>query len=148
MSAHDFNDLDAAETPPRLVEALRQLRKERIFVPPQIDEQILAKARRHLGEAEPQTAPSWAGAGWWAAAAAVIVAAGLTLFLFKPGAPPSWAAEDIDRNGRIDVLDAFALARLLQTRQTGPFDFNHDGRVDRLDVDVVATRAVRLEGGS
>lgn len=53
--------------------------------------------------------------------------------------------EDLDRNGRVDILDAFQLAREIERGGT-PFgrDFNGDGRVDGDDVDHLAHLAVRL----
>ena len=56
---------------------------------------------------------------------------------------------DIDGNGRVDILDAFRLARSIEAR--GPvdrkWDLNGDGRVDQADVDLVACAAVRLDQG-
>ena len=56
---------------------------------------------------------------------------------------------DIDNSGRVDILDAFRLARHLESR--GPaernWDLNGDGRVDRQDVDAAAFAAVRLDKG-
>lgn len=58
-------------------------------------------------------------------------------------APPR---EDFDRNGRVDILDAFGLARRLEgAAAPGPeWDLNGDGVVDRRDVDVMAMAAVRI----
>ena len=55
-------------------------------------------------------------------------------------------AEDVDGSGRVDILDAFALARTLSRggRVEPELDFTHDGRVDRADVDHVAQLAVRI----
>jgi hypothetical protein len=58
--------------------------------------------------------------------------------------PPRFERADVDQNGRVDILDAFALARRIQQGTAGGFDFNGDGVVDKLDVDFVATQAVRL----
>ena len=58
-------------------------------------------------------------------------------------------ATDIDRNGRVDILDAFKLARHIESagRTETEWDFNGDGLIDRSDVDVVANAAVRLDKG-
>lgn len=55
--------------------------------------------------------------------------------------------EDLDGNGRVDIVDALVLARRVVDREPLPtqWDFNRDGRVDRSDADVVAILAVRLE---
>ena len=54
--------------------------------------------------------------------------------------------EDFDRNGRVDILDAFGLARGLEgTAAPGPeWDLDGNGIVDRRDVDLMAMAAVRL----
>ena len=50
---------------------------------------------------------------------------------------------DVDQSGRIDILDAFVIAR--QIRSGGRIhDINSDGRFDELDVAMVAERAVML----
>lgn len=55
------------------------------------------------------------------------------------------ARADLDRNGRVDILDAFQLARELEGGDApGGRDFNGDGHVDRADVDELAYLAVRL----
>jgi len=60
---------------------------------------------------------------------------------------------DIDHNGRVDMLDAFQLARRIEAivEPTAPldvrWDMNGDGRVDREDIKTVALAAVRLEKG-
>ena len=54
-------------------------------------------------------------------------------------------AEDVDRSGRVDILDAFVVAKLvdLQGHLDNPaYDVNGDGVIDRDDVDRIATAAV------
>ena len=60
---------------------------------------------------------------------------------------PEDLPEDIDANGRVDIVDALVLARRVVDREPLPtrWDFNRDGRVDRSDADVVAILAVRLQ---
>jgi len=71
---------------------------------------------------------------------------------------PAEGRADVDGNGRVDILDAFQLARRIETR--GPadptrsgaadtqWDLNGDGRVDKDDVSLVASAAVRLDKGA
>ncbi|HSV99962.1 MAG TPA: dockerin type I domain-containing protein [Sedimentisphaerales bacterium] len=56
---------------------------------------------------------------------------------------------DLDGNGRVDILDAFRLAKGIESRgpTTAEWDVNGDGRIDRDDVDDVAFAAVRLDKG-
>ena len=53
---------------------------------------------------------------------------------------------DIDRNGKIDIVDAYLLARKLRRAEMThvSWDLNSDGRIDRLDVNKVAMRAVAI----
>ena len=58
-------------------------------------------------------------------------------------------AEDLNHDGKIDILDAYLMAKSLAAKaaQTKDWDFNRDGTVDAKDVDVVALAAVKLRGG-
>ena len=96
-------------------------------------------------------------------AAAVAVVAWITMSPArdaKLSQAPQMAAvrEDVDSNGRVNILDAFALAREIERRGSDSesgggregdgarrFDLNNDGAVDRKDVDAVALAAVRLD---
>lgn len=78
-------------------------------------------------------------------------AAALLFLLVRPAGEPAPApasSADVNRDGRVDVLDAFLLARALD-QGTAPAwgDVDGDGRVDASDVDAVARRAVRIQGG-
>ena len=79
---------------------------------------------------------------WWISAAACSLA--LALLASSLIRPPRFERADVDQNGRVDILDAFALARRIQQGAAGGFDLNGDGVVDKLDVDFVAAQAVRL----
>lgn len=58
---------------------------------------------------------------------------------------PGYAAEDIDRDGRIDILDACALAARIGRGEREPgWDLNGDGVVDAQDVERVARTGVRV----
>jgi hypothetical protein len=112
---------------------------------------VLGAARRHL--AKPQRSGfnlfhSWLA--WPAFAAACFAVLGLVYFLAKPvEMEKRLAGEDLNHDGRVDILDAFQLARQLQTGQkpAAGLDLNGDGVVDWHDVEVLATRAVQLDKG-
>jgi hypothetical protein len=90
-----------------------------------------------------------------AAAAAVIIFVFMLEFTMKePESALSRsvlavAQADIDHNGRVDILDAFKLARHIKSadRPDIKWDINGDGLVNRSDVDSVAFAAVRLDKG-
>jgi len=134
-------------------------------VPTEMDDAVMAMARRRLARRRFGRIARWASAA--AAAAAVIMVTWVAL-------GPSWGVrarystaptldtcevppetllpghKDIDSNGRVDILDAFALARTIETtgKQRREWDFNGDGVVDRQDADVIAMAAVSLKGGA
>ena len=56
---------------------------------------------------------------------------------------------DVNGDGRIDILDAFALARTIESGETNNpreqrWDINQDGELNQLDVDLVALHVVKL----
>lgn len=153
MNAKGLNtrhDGEEPKAPARLVAALKELPPRRVFVPPTVNDAVLAAARRHFSK------PSrWFGFDnfrlrwlWPAVATACLVVVGISYFLIRPG-QPRFAREDLNRDGKVDILDAFALARESQANVRLPtsFDLNGDGVVDRRDAEWIAVQAVRLEKG-
>lgn len=142
------------ELPPGLAGDLRALHAwPAVAVPGAVDAAILEDARRGFWQRHRAwRAIRWAGATAAAAAAVFIVVVavqrnrGLTNVAatqqqFVPG--------DVDRSGRVDMVDALALARRLDAGASAPSageDANGDGVLDRRDVDHVALAAVRLPG--
>jgi hypothetical protein len=114
-------------------------------------------SRWHLAGGKKQgqdaLATHWA---WRIAAAAAIIIFAFSLDLTKQTGPTTGRlllsktqAADIDRNGRVDILDAFKLAKHIESAGSTEtkWDINGDGLIDRSDVDVVALAAVRLDKG-
>jgi hypothetical protein len=85
---------------------------------------------------------------WPAVATACLALAGLAYFASRPTLQ-QFAREDINRDGRIDILDAFQLARDIQSAATTTpeADLNNDGVVDHRDAERIAAHAVQLEKG-
>ena len=54
------------------------------------------------------------------------------------------ANEDVDGSGKVDILDAFVVAKLIETRKEidESYDVNGDGKVDQSDVNRIALVAV------
>jgi anti-sigma factor RsiW len=169
---HKDEDLEA---PPKLVAALRELPRESVFVPPTIDEALMKAARKHLGRAERQR-PRWIRLISWTTATAGLATAVLLVFphatqflgfgqakrvahrgleaptdsRIQPQAKRlALASEDLNRDGTVDILDAFMLAKKLQGASSSDpnLDVNGDGVVDRRDVETIAAHAVSLEKG-
>jgi hypothetical protein len=142
----DQHEEEGPMAPAQLVEAMKALHKERIFVPPAVDEAVLREARQHLSQTEPRQF-GWRPWVSWAAMAACLAL--IAWLVQRPDAGPDggrFAPEDINHDGRVDILDAFALARKIETAGTlePRWDINGDGRINRADVSAIADRAVTL----
>lgn len=89
---------------------------------------------------------------WPAAAAAAILLGIFLLQHWDPGRqipsskPILSAAQDVDQNGSVDILDAFQLAKRVQSSSASDarWDLNQDGVIDHADVDMIAQTAVTL----
>lgn len=132
------------QMPAGLADGLRALAsKMAVFVPPSVNETVLARARERFAEVRRRRARSTAA--WWTAAAASIAL--VAVVGLSPIQRPRYERADIDRNGRVDILDAFSLARSLQRGAVKGPDMNGDGVVNRTDVDIIAAQAVKLKKG-
>lgn len=153
---HFGEDMDL-RAPSKLSTDLNALFEPQVGVPPEVNRAVMDRAHKHF-------APLQSGKGkhlrihwgWRIAAAAAVIILAFSLDLTKQTGPATDSfslnkaqAIDIDRNGRVDILDAFKLARHIESadRTETKWDFNGDGLVDRSDVDVVALAAVRLDKG-
>jgi len=149
---HFDEDLDL-RVPPKLSADLNTLFKPQFSVPPEVDRAVIDRANRHLVQRlRRHRLLRWAGPV--AAAAAIIIFAFVLDFTKEHGQTVSLlsyavAQTDIDQNGRVDILDAFKLARHIESAEgtEARWDINGDGMVDRKDVDSVAFAAVRLDKG-
>ena len=158
----DHRPLDSeADAPQALRDDLAALFGPDLAVPPSVDAAVMARARGHLGRRRWRgPALRWAAAAVAAAAAAVFVLVIPTLtsheapMASRPAPMVAKAApglrDDINGDGRLDVLDAFALARSIENKQklAAAWDLNRDGVVDRKDADAVAMAAVSLKRGT
>ena len=165
---HFDEDLDL-KVSPKFSEDLNTLFKPQFSVPPELDRAIMDQANRRLVQRHWRHRVFRHISLWRIAAAAAVIIFAFSLNLTqKPGPSTSRTvlvkaqAIDIDRNGRVDILDAFKLARHIESadrtkRNLSPvsstgqalrkqgWDINGDGLVDRNDVDLVALSAVRLD---
>jgi hypothetical protein len=136
---------------------LKGLFEPDVGIPPEVDRAVMYRADKHLSPLQSSKQRRlrihW---GWRIAAAAAVIIIAFSLDLTKQpeNRPDSFSlsraqAEDIDRNGRVDILDAFKLAKQIESagRMEKEWDFNGDGLIDRSDVDIIANTAVRLHKG-
>jgi hypothetical protein len=141
--------------PDRLAEDVRALLEPELSVPAEIDRAVLDRASRHFAGREFVQARRrfrWV-ALWKVAAAAAVVIFAFSLDLHdKPQRAvhdPAMAgagAVDFDRDGQVNILDAFKLARQIELAggTKANLDINGDGLVNRDDVDKIAFAAVSL----
>jgi hypothetical protein len=140
------------QAPQGLEQSIQALYQPYFGVPGEIDERVLADARRvlHRPGLRFSFRPSVL-----ATAAVLALAASVTFFLWTrhrtvPARVSQTAvAGDLDADGRVDIVDAMVLAASIERHETAPAarDINGDGLVDRSDVDALALMAVRLDGG-
>jgi hypothetical protein len=134
---------DDADLPDALKGAFKRMRGP--AVPHAIEHAVLAHAGDHFARIRRRRWRITIGSSL--AAAGVLAVAFIALRPANEGTGIETARlEDVDGSGRVDILDAFALARSLAhgDHPAKTLDFTHDGRIDRADVDHVAQAAVRL----
>ena len=137
----DLNNL-----PPKLNADLSRAVDRRVDIPAEIDAVMLAMGRKYA--AHRRRFRYWrATIGGVAAAAMLLLGWLLWPVQPKPAAQVASTAVspmDLDGSGRVDILDAYALAKQLPNGR----DINGDGKVDQADVDAIAKAAVDLKGGT
>lgn len=145
---------------PKLSADLTALFEPKRPVPPEVDRAVSDGIHQHFVDTKPLETKRqgfrWV-ALWKIAAVAAVVILAFSLDLTKKPDPATnrspvsagTQATDIDLNGRVDILDAFTLARKIEDadRIETEWDINGDGLVDHTDVDMVASAAVRLDKG-
>jgi hypothetical protein len=145
---------DEPHIPSKLADALRHAHEPAPMSFDALDDAVMAATR---GELERRSRPIVFRPAPWLAAAALI-AFGVTAWMIwqpqqtapTPGARLTIAREDIDASGRVDILDAFVIARTIERGRTPDpaWDLNADGTVDHADVDLVAGASVSLKGSA
>ncbi len=146
-----FDENSDLKVSDRLKSDLKTIFKPGQKVSPEIDKAILHKASQKL--VRPRNRfyiLRWAGPV--AAAAAIIICAYVFVNQKAPVAKLQTSVKsniDIDSSGRVDILDAFKLAKYIQSENTvnKKWDINGDGRVDDDDVQTIAYAAVSLDKG-
>jgi hypothetical protein len=132
------------EAPPRFVAALKAGAERKIFVPPAVDRAILKAARAQLNPEKKSGLSGWRRWALWPALVGTCAIVALVVRVLTP--PAKFAREDLNHDGKVDILDSFALARELKSGRTLPakFDVNGDGVIDERDVTSIAAHAVAL----
>src|SRR5579862_578557 len=146
MTKPDENDESGPKPGSRLGRALGGLRKTSVFISSAVDAAVLERARPHLAQMRAERSRRQR-TQWLALAACVVIAALVAQAVLHRGGT-QFAREDLNRDGKVDILDAFQLAREIKSgKAPATGDFNGDGKVDAADVEFLAKRAVSLEKG-
>jgi hypothetical protein len=152
--------------PAEVVERLKHNQRVPFEIPESVDQQILSAAREHLKSQKLAVSRSGRSLRYvWQVRATVTTVAVMLLaavWLATPQQPnagqnlataPQQVADstlrsidDVDGDGRVDILDAYALARYLAEGKDLPpeQDRDRDGRVTRNDVELLAGSVVML----
>ena len=137
--------------PDALLTVLRQLHPPGPSVPPELDDQILRDARAtYRARQRTWTRLRRIGAGL---AAAAVLALAIRVYMpsdhhASPAARPQLAQlADTNHDGRVDILDAYTVARHIARHEAldPAWDINGDGVVDQKDVDLIAGMAVQTD---
>ena len=152
--------------PQEVTSELKRLLRPSIEISEAVDRAVMADAQNILAP-ESRVSPdrSGPGMGRWAVGlvAAGSLAAVLVLVMLPNNSQPDVVAEnaqsfegtestheyvakrDIDGNGRVDILDAYTLSRMIEDSTAGiSKDQNNDNILDDNDVNLVAETAVTL----
>ncbi len=147
-------DANGLGLPKAMVQDMASLQKPPHGVPQYMDDAIGEAAWDHFeGIRHRRGIRFWGGIGVAAAVAFMLFWAehAYQPQMYEPGqAPPVAGVHDVDRSGRVDILDALALARYVESggEYEARWDFNTDGSLDRADVDAAAYSAVSLSKGA
>lgn len=150
MSQFDPNTFDRdPQLPAALGLALRDLHPA-VPTPPELDARILGAAR--LAYRARQRRSGWVRGLAAGLAAAAAIAIAFRVFIpaahWSPSAAPRpqlAQVADINHDGRVDILDAYTVARHIARHDAldRAWDINGDGVVDQKDVDLIAHLAVQ-----
>jgi hypothetical protein len=136
------------DVPTSLQDELKRAYTRGLSVPAELDAAVLRETESILKRRyQRRRALRWVGA----AAATVAAAASITVAIYLRQPAPDRGVQqialrdDLDGNGRVDILDAFYLAKRMDSKnKPKTWDINGDGRIDQADVDAIAQSAVRV----
>ncbi len=155
MDEHSLEDLEPkGEQLQQLQKDLTSLARGQVKIPSQVDQAVLQRATKELARHHRTLHTVGKPVAWIAAAASVALVVWIgALFRSTTTAPQQTTVattpSDLDHNGRVDILDAFHLARQLDADiAPAAGDINSDGRIDRADVEAIAMKAVTLTQGA
>ena len=130
-------ETESIELPNELVEGLKRVDTSIAVLTPAVDRRVSEAAAAHFGkrpQGATQPTPRWALVGTLAASLMI----GLFLVRMQNDVEQSLLANDFDGSGVVDILDAFALARM-----------NSDlGEATQDEIDALVMQIVALNGAT
>ena len=123
---------ESIELPSALIEELKRQDKAVAVLTPAVDRQVSEAASAHFARRRKKSRPiarRWALTGTLAASLLV----GVFLVRMQSELEPDMLANDIDGSGVVDILDAFALARMAAGSGQAP-----QAEIDALILEIVA----------
>lgn len=106
-------EIESSELPGDLVREMQRLDRSLVVLTPSVDRRVAAAAAAHFRHRRERARPSmmrWAISG--ALAASLVI--GVFVLRVQTGVERQFQANDLDGSGVVDILDAFALARMNQ----------------------------------
>ena len=123
---------ESIELPGGLIQEMERLDKSMAVLTPAVDRRIGAAAATHFRQQPERARPAarrWAMAGGLAASLVI----GVSVVRMQTTMEPEPLANDIDGSGVVDILDAFALARINPGRAAAA-----QAEIDALIMNIVA----------
>ena len=148
-----FDEESDLKVTSEFAEDLEALFRSDLTIPAEVDRSVMGRAHRRFVR-RPGLRKLVLRLSGVAAAAAVIIFF-FTFNLRETSFPvissldTAVQQDDFDHNGQVNILDAFKLARYIESAKQPEikWDINGDGLVNRGDVDSIALAAVRLNKG-
>jgi hypothetical protein len=130
-------------------ESLRRDLEQVLGEAPELPDRLRASVLEYMAPGLVRRAPR----PWWRqpAAAGLAAAAVLTLLVLRPDSPQSpMMSGDLNRDGRVDILDAWQLSRAIESESVGQDagDLDADGEITPGDLERLMQQIVTVGEGT
>ena len=147
MQKPDTNSEENLGATPRFVTELKRAWSgPDLFIPGAVDDSILLAARRRLTAPTKTFWPMPRILSWLGTATAIVLVA-IFAWIQHGSDRGRFTAQDVNRDGKTDILDALIVAKAIQSGGTSPGSAAKVGHFTQADLSLIVTRAVELEKG-
>lgn len=129
---------ESIELPDDLIDEMRRMDRSVAVLTPVVDRHVTDAAAAHFRHRRPRL-PNRLRSRAMAGTLAASLVVGALVVRVQTGIEPGPLANDVDGSGVVDILDAFALARMNQDTTPSAQD-----RIDALVMDIVALNGFSL----